>query len=167
MKLPLHTSRLRRQAGILLTECLVYIAVFAILLGIGTATFYFCWDHTRAIVLDSNDIESALRAGERWRVDVRSAIGPIAVETASDGETVTIPETGKQIIYHFQKGEIRRQTASSDFSELLLPSVKTSMVKPDTRGQVKAWRWELEVTPQRKDANLPFLFTFEAVQPSS
>jgi Tfp pilus assembly protein FimT len=167
MKLPLQPSRLRRQAGILLTECLVYIAVFAILLGIGTAVFYFCWDHTRAIVYDTNDIESALRVGERWRADVRSATGPIAVETASDGETVRIPEAGKQVVYLFQKGEIRRQSTPSNFSELLLPSVKTSVVKPDARGQIKAWRWELEVTSLRKDAHLPLLFTFEAVQPSS
>jgi Tfp pilus assembly protein FimT len=167
MKLPCHIPRARRQAGILLMECLVYISIFAILLGIGTAAFYFCWDHTRAVVFVTNDIESALRAGERWRADVRNATGPIAVETANDGETVRIPEAGKEILYRFHDGEIRRQTASSDFSELLLPKVKSSVVKADTRGQINAWRWELEVTPRRKETVMPLLFTFEAVQPHS
>ena len=32
----------------------------------------------------------------------------------------------------------------------------------DTRGPVSAWRWELELTPRRKEARLPLLFTFEA-----
>ena len=39
MKLTRTISRGRRRAGMLLTECLVYIAVFSILLGIGTAAF--------------------------------------------------------------------------------------------------------------------------------
>ena len=72
MKLPPSISKARRAAGILLVECLVYIAVFAILLGGGMAAFYFCWDHSRALIYATNDIESALRAGERWRADVRA-----------------------------------------------------------------------------------------------
>ena len=48
MRRPQPISRMRRAAGIMLIECMVYIAVFAILLGIGFAAFYFSWDHTRA-----------------------------------------------------------------------------------------------------------------------
>jgi hypothetical protein len=32
----------------------------------------------------------------------------------------------------------------------------------DARGPVSAWRWELELKSRRKEARLPFLFTFEA-----
>ena len=42
MKFPSTISSVRRQAGILVVECLVYISVFGILTGIGTAAFYFC-----------------------------------------------------------------------------------------------------------------------------
>jgi hypothetical protein len=164
MKLARNISRGMRQAGILLTECLVYIAVFAILLGIGTAAFYFCWDHTRAVIYDTEDIAAALRAGEHWRADVRAATGKISVEATTAGEVVRIPETGKEIVYRFDADEMRRETSVANNSQLLLPKVKVSEMKPETRGTVSAWRWELELTPRRKDAQLPLRFTFEAAQ---
>lgn len=163
---PLRTiSRGRRRAGILLTECLVYIAVFSILLGIGTAAFYFCWDHTRAVIYDTEDIAAALRTGELWRADVRTATGKISVEVTATGEVVRIPEAGKQIAYRFEAGELRRETSLPGNSRLLLPKVKMSEMKPETRGAVRAWRWELELTPRRKESQMPLRFTFETVQP--
>jgi Tfp pilus assembly protein FimT len=164
MKLPRNNPRVRRQAGILLTECLVYIAVFAILLGIGTAAFYFCWDHSKALVYATDDISSALRAGERWRADVRSATGKISIETSADGERVRIPKAGKEIVYQFESGELRREISDTKNSWLLLPKVKASGMKPEARDGVTAWRWELELMPRRREMQLPLLFTFEAAQ---
>ena len=40
-------------------------------------------------------------------------------------------------------------------------------MKPDTRGEVTAWRWELQIKSRRKETSMPLLFTFEAVQPHS
>jgi hypothetical protein len=162
MKLPQNISKMRREAGILL--CLVYIAVFAILLGGATAAFYFCWDHSKALIYTTDDIASSLRAGERWRADVRGATGKISVETTAAGEVVRIPESGKEIIYRFESGEMRRQIAPENFSQLLLPKVKSSQMKMDARGGVTAWRWELELAQRRKEIHLPLLFTFEAAQ---
>ena len=51
-------SAARRQSGMSLIECLVYIAVFAVLLAIGTAAFFFCWDHWRAAIFATEDISS-------------------------------------------------------------------------------------------------------------
>ena len=164
MKLPRTISKLRRAAGIMLTECLVYLAVFAILSSIGMAAFYFCWDHTRAVIYATDDIASALRAGERWRADVRGATGKISVETTATGELVRIPGTEKEIVYRFESGEVRREIPASKNSQLLLPKVKTSQMKPEARGTVSAWRWELELTPRRKETQLPLLFTFAAAQ---
>ena len=164
MKFPSTISSVRRQAGILLIECMVYISVFAILLGIGTAAFYFCWDHTRAVIYATDDIASALRTGERWRADVRGATGKISVETTATGELVRIPETEKEIVYRFESGEVRREIPALKNSQLLLPKVKISQMKADARGTVSAWRWELELTPRRKETQLPLLFTFEAAQ---
>jgi len=164
MKLPRTISKLRRAAGIMLTECLVYLAVFAILSSIGMAAFYFCWDHTRAVIYATDDIASALRAGERWRADVRGATGKISVETTATGELVRIPGTEKEIVYRFESGEVRREIPASKNSQLLLPKVKISQMKADARGTVSAWRWELELTPRRKETQLPLLFTFAAAQ---
>jgi hypothetical protein len=164
MNLSQNISPSRRQAGILLTECIVYLAVFAILLGIGTAAFYFCWDHSKALIFATDDIDSALRAGERWRADVRAANGKIAIQTTATGEVVRIPETEKEIIYRFESGEVRREIPAANNSQLLLPQVKLSEMTTEPRGGVTAWRWEVELTQRRKETVLPLRFTFEAAQ---
>jgi len=164
MKLPQTISRARGTSGMFLLECLVYLSIFVILLGGATTVFYFCWDHTQALIYTTDDITSALHTGERWRADVRAATGKITIETTATGELARIPEGAKSVSYRFESGEVRRQVSTSDYQELLLAKVKTSEMKPDTRGSVTAWRWEMEVLPRRKEAQLPLLFTFEAAQ---
>jgi hypothetical protein len=165
MKLKTYAVRYR-LAGISLIECLVYIAVFSILLGVGTAAFFFCWDHTKAVAYATGDIESALRAGENWRADIRSATGSISVETTALGQVVTIPEIGKEVVYRLANGELRRQTVPEGVSHLLLPRVKNSQMQSAPRGSVSAWRWDLELIERRRETHLPLLFTFEAVTPN-
>jgi hypothetical protein len=164
MKLRQKISPARRKSGILLMECLIYLAVFVILLGGATTVFYFCWDHSKALIYTTDDISSALRAGERWRADVRGATGKISIETTAAGEVVKIPEGEKKILYRFDSGEMRRQAAPENSSQLLLSKVKMSQMKMDARGGVAAWRWELELTERRKEIHLPLRFTFEAAQ---
>jgi len=156
-------SRTRRAAASLLIECMVYIAVFAILLGIGFAAFYFCWDHSKALIGTTDDIAAALRAGEHWRADVRAATGKISVEVTTTGEVVRIPEAGREIDYRFESGEMRRESPAANISQLLLPQVKASQMAADARGPVTAWRWELELRQRRQETHLPLLFTFAAV----
>jgi hypothetical protein len=164
MKLPRNFPPARDQAGVLLIECLVYIAVFAIFLGGGTAAFYFCWDHSKALLYATNDITAALHAGERWRADVRAATGNISITTTPTGELVRIPETKKEIIYRFEAGEVRRDIPALHLSQLLLPKAKSSQMTAEARDSVSAWRWELELSERRKETHLPLLFTFEAAQ---
>jgi hypothetical protein len=162
MKLQPSISRPRVQTGYLLVECLFYLAMFAVILGLGLATFFLCWDNSKALLYNTDDIASAMRAGERWRADVRSATGKITVETTTEGELLRIPCGKSKVLYRFNAGEIRRQLASSNFSESLLPTVKASQMVMDQRGPVSAWRWELELKSRRKETHLPLLFTFEA-----
>jgi hypothetical protein len=164
MKPARNISHIRRQTGVMLIECLVYIAVFGILIGGGTAVFYFCWDHTKAVMYATSDISAALRAGERWRADVRAATGNISIATTTTGELVRIPETKGEIIYRFESGEVRREIPAMHQSQLLLPKVKTSQMSLAPRGSVSAWHWELELKERRKETHLPLLFTFEAAQ---
>jgi hypothetical protein len=164
MKLSSTIANARRQSGVLLVECLVYISVFAILLGIGTGAFYFCWNHSKALIYATDDITAALRTGERWRADVRGATGKISIETNARGQTVRIPKAENEILYHFENGELRREISSTKVSGLLLTKVKTSAMQAEPHGGVTAWRWELELAPRRKEAYLPLLFTFAAAQ---
>ena len=152
----------RARTGYLLIECLVYLSVIVVVLGLGLGAFYICWDYSKALHYATDDITAALHAGERWRADIRNATGKITVETTPEGEQLRIPHGTDQIIYNFNAGEVRRQIASSHFSELLLPKVKVSQMVTETRGPVAAWRWEVELTPRRKETRLPLWFTFEA-----
>jgi|SRR5208282_1433518 len=162
MKLPPPISHTRSQTGVLLIECIVYIGLFAIIVGLGLATFFLCWDNSKALLYATDDIAAALRAGERWRADVRSATGEVTVETTAAGELLRVPCGTNAVLYRFNAGEIRRQLASSSFSESLLPTVESSQMVMDKRGPVRAWRWELELKSRRKETHMPLLFTFEA-----
>lgn len=167
MKLTQQNSSARLRAGMSLIECLVYVAVFAVLLGIGTASFFFCWDHTRAVISTAAEVSASLQAGETWRADVRAATGKISVTTNEAGEVVEIPAAGGGIVYRFENGELRRENLAQKNSRLVLPHVKSSEMKTEMRGAVTAWRWELEVAPHRQETRLPLLFTFEAAQTKS
>ena len=167
MKLPSSISRARARTGVLLIECIVYIGIFALILGLALMSFYLCWDDSKALMYVTDDVAAALRAGERWRADVRSATGKITVEATSQGELLRIPHGASTILYRFDAGEVHRQLASSDFSESLLTTVQASQMVSETRGPVNAWRWELELKSRRKETHLPLLFTFEAAAKTS
>jgi hypothetical protein len=162
MKLHSANSPARTRAGYLLIECLVYISVFVVILGLGIGAFYVCWDHSKALHFAADDITAALHAGERWRADIRQATGAVIGETAPGSEQLRIPHGNNEIIYSFNAGEVRRQVAASDFSELLLAKVKASEMVGETRGPVAAWRWEVTLASRRKETRLPLAFTFEA-----
>ena len=164
MKLPRTILKARCAAGIMLVECLVYIAVFAILTGIGMGAFYLCWDHSKALIYATDDITAALRAGEHWRADVRGATGKISVETTASGEVVRMTEPDKEIIYRFESGELRREISTLKNSQLILQNVNTSQMQAQPRGGVVAWRWELVLNERRQETQLPLIFTFEAAQ---
>ena len=164
MKLSCANSKTRRVAGIMLTECLVYLAVFALVVGEGTVAFYYCWDHSKMLVYAADDITSALRAGEHWRADVRAATGKISVETTAAGMVARIPEATNEIVYRFESGEVRREIPAANKSQLLLPKAEASQMKAETRGDVTAWCWELSLKPRRAESQKPLRFTFEAAQ---
>lgn len=155
----------RRSAGILLMQCLVYIGVFAILTTVGMGAFYVCWQHTRATNNAADVVGAALRAGERWRADLRGATGKVTMESSAAGEQVRIPGRDGAIVYQFSAGEMRRIVATHPGSQLLLSRVKASSMSPEDRQGVTAWRWELELSQRPPEAHLPLLFTFETVEP--
>jgi prepilin-type N-terminal cleavage/methylation domain-containing protein len=157
------TSIRRRSRGFTLIECLVYISVMPVFLGIGLAAFYRCWDDNKAITRNSNDIIRTLKAGEAWRADIRAATGPIRVATTNSEQTLRIPTGKNELVYSFANGEVRKRTGEESPWRVVLPNVKSSQVEIDKRDQVTAWRWELELQSQRKNAKVRPLFTFEAV----
>jgi len=155
------------QRGITMIECLVYMAVVTVVLGIGSAALYRCWDDNLAISRNSDDIVSTLKAGEAWRADIRSATGAIHITNAASGQTVVIPCGQTQITYSFGGGEVQKQAGQDRPWIVLLPKVKSSQMERDSRDHVTAWRWEVVLETRRKNAQLHPLFTFEAVPANS
>jgi hypothetical protein len=164
MKIHSSISLNRRQAGIMLVECITYVVVFLILSATAMGSFYLCWDHSKALISASDDISAALRAGERWRADVRAASGTINFEITTNGEVVKIPEGDKEIVYMFNSNKVQRQVGTASLPVTLLPRVISSEMQPDVRGGVTAWHWELQVAQRRKETHTQLMFTFEAVQ---
>jgi Tfp pilus assembly protein PilE len=148
---------MKSERGYSMIECLVYIAVFAVVLNLSFVAYYRYEQHTRSLRRNADDITRALRAGERWREDVRTAIAlPHVIENG-----LAIPQQSGEIAYVFADGAIWRQTGATRV--VVLKQVKTSTISDDSRQRVNVWRWELELASPQKVVLVRPLFTFTAV----
>jgi Tfp pilus assembly protein PilE len=160
MKIP---TRRPSNRGISIIECLVYGFVLLILLGITYSAFYRCVENSYALRRSAEDTAAALRAGERWRADIRSATGSIQSEATPDGAFLHLQSPHGAVDYHFTSNAVLRRAQSGPWAPLLA-SVKASAMQADPRGDVAAWRWELELRPRsKKPVRMTPLFTFIAV----
>jgi len=148
--------------GIMLVDCLVYISLVTVILGIGTLAFFKCWDANNALRRNADDLVRALHAGEQWRADIRLATGPIRQDQTGDMERLRIPVAHGEIVYSISQGELRRHALSGP-DTLLLSDVVQSRMRPDPRQHVTAWRWDVELSRTRRATVVRPLFTFEAV----
>ena len=151
------------KSGIMLMEMLVYMALLTVVVGSAFLTFYDCWDNSKALRHNADDIIRVLHAGEQWRADLRAATAPVQLTRAGDAEQLRIPCAAGPIVYTFAKGELRRQTSFPAATNLLFTNIHSSQMQSDPRQVVTAWTWELELQPTRKDAKVCPRFTFETV----
>lgn len=159
MKIPAPSS----NRGISIIECLVYGFVLLILLGIAYSAFYRCVENSYALRRNAEDIATALRAGERWRADIRSTTGSVQSESTPDGSYLHLQSERGPVDYQFTSNSVLRRAQSGPWVTLL-PNVKASAMQADPRGEVSAWRWELELRPRsKKPVRMAPLFTFIAV----
>jgi Tfp pilus assembly protein PilE len=165
---PLGTSRMgttrtrtiHRSRGFTLIECIVYVAAFFVVLGLAMMTYYRVEENSRSLRRNATDILRTVQAGERWREDIRRAIGPIQVAGAGEGQTFTIPQTNGAVQYAFREGTVWRQAGAQNLPALV--GVLASSMAKDPRQRVTAWRWEVELKGRQKVARVRPLFTFEA-----
>lgn len=142
----------------MLIEAVAYIAILAVVLGVGTSLLYRAWAANIGLRRNADDIVRALNAGELWRADIRSATGPITTGSRQD---LHIPNTRGEIVYQFAEGKITRNADGQQ--PRVVASVKSSEMQPDHRNGVNGWRWELELNHDHKKVQFRPLFTFEAV----
>ena len=151
------------EGGFTLIECIVYIGLFTVVLGVATRLFFQSWDDSKALRRNADDIVRVLHTGDQWRADVRAATGPVQLTDADGAEQLRIPAAAGEIVYTFSKGELRRKAGADAVSKVWLANVKSSQMRSDSRRSVAAWRWELELKTVKRTARWRPLFTFETV----
>ena len=158
----MNARPIQRNQGYLLIECLVYIGVLFILLGICYKALFRCIDNSVALRRNAEDISKALHIGECWRADFRSATGHIRLEKTNFVQLLYLPNRRGQTTYCFATNTISRSYNGGPWSQLLT-NVASSTMAPDPRKTVAAWRWDLELKPRRNNSRICPLFTFMSV----
>ncbi len=162
MKTAIRGSKATSAGGYMLLECLAYIGVVVILLGVAYAAMYKSINASVALRRNADDVTSAIHAGERWRADVRSASSAEPWQ-GMFGERGLLLKTAKgDIRYRFSEGRVYRQVKDQGWARLL-DNVRSSSMTLEPRQKVTGWRWELELQPRNPAGHLKPLFTFEAV----
>lgn len=158
------SARPFRHEAYTLIEVLVYMSMLVVVMALGYTAMYRSMDASTGLRRNAGEITRALTVGERWREDVRRATQPLRVERVSERETLLhIPYKNSEVTYRFASGAVSRRFGPLEWSVLLQP-VRNSTFVSDTRQQVTAWKWELELQPARKSlTRLHPLFTFLAV----
>jgi len=151
------------ESGILLIECLVYLSCFFVVLGAAFAVFHQTLGFSRDLRRNADDIARVLKAGERWRTDVRSATGRIAFEEGPGGRALRILKQGGATTYFFVTNAVLRCAAPTGRCETVLPAVKECRFVSEPRQRVTAWRWDIELPSRLKAARVHPHFTFTAV----
>ena len=150
-------NRSARRRGIMMIEAMVYIALVGVILVLAAAVFDKGMRESAGLQRNVSDIERALKAGERWRADVRAATAAIEVSE----RRLVIPQKSGSVVYEMGTNQVRR-VESDKRAEVFLANVQGSTIIEERRGKVIGWRWEVELERRRKEARVRPLFTFMA-----
>ena len=160
---PTPTQVRRPGGGYTIIEVLVYGMVLVLLLGVAYVAFYRCVENSYAMRRNVEDVSNALRAGERWRTEVRAAGAAISLEQNPAGDILHLDSQRGPVAYQFTSNAVLRRASSGRWVTLLAP-VQASTMLAEQRDGVSLWRWELELKPRsKKPVKMAPLFTFLAV----
>lgn len=153
----------KSASGLMLVDCLVYLALFFVVMAVAFRAFYACWENARDFRRATDEIAATLKAGERWRADIRHASAALRTEDSDTGQILRIPQKAGEVDYRFIDGAVWRRTgAGGEWTPALL-RIKSSRMAADQRREVTSWKWELELATHRNEKHTVPLFTFEAV----
>ena len=159
-------NRRSRQRGILLLNCVIYLGVFVVLVGLGfvlLAKFVaFHGDFKRV----AGDITRTLRAGEQWRADVRKANGPIEISQDNWQSAFIIPQRDDGVIYRYDRTNVWKVLPGGTIELPVLKGVAECRFVRDEREEVVAWRWEIVLNTKKKRVVTRPRFSFIAAEPA-
>jgi hypothetical protein len=142
---------------------MIYIAVYLALLGVAFAVFRVCQDNYVGLMRNAGDITRTLRAGERWREDMRRASAPPQFAENEQGPYVIIPQPDGEVAYQLSSGSVWRFAAPDRPAEEILSRVQSSMMEADPRTHVTGYRWSVELQSRSKGARVQPRFVFLAI----
>jgi hypothetical protein len=153
----------KRRSGAFLIEMIVYIVLFALLMGLATTLFSTFWRRSRLLQGETDRIRAAIFAGELWRREVRASTSMPRM----DGTIFRMRGTGGEFEYWSTNGLLLR-SGVGDQASPVLPAVRRSEMIAEEHGGVRSFRWELELEPERQSSgSTPLRFTFVAVPRAS
>ena len=141
----------------LLMECLVYMALLVVVLGLAFEAYYRCEENSKRLNQNVDDIVRVLQAGERWREDIRTAQAVTAAE-----DSLRLAQSNATVDYVFERNAVWRRAGAQGPLAPFLRGVKSSRMERDERRRVTAWRWEVELASREKAPRYRPFFTFEA-----
>jgi hypothetical protein len=144
--------------GILLIDLLVFISLVGFILILVAIVFDRFLNQSSSLRRNISDIDRALKAGERWRADIRAA----TATPQFNANALTIPHEAGNLIYTLGTN-VTRKSANSELIETVLTGVRTNQIILEQRAHAAVWRWEIELDQRRKNAKVRPLFTFMAV----
>ena len=151
-------------AGMTLIDCLAYIGLLGIILGLTFSAFYRTSDSSKHLTRNAADIARALNAGERWREDVRGSSATPRFEEEKGVPTLRLSFPTGEVAYAFRDNAVFRQALPNTNWIAVLPAVASSVMFVEPRRHVTCWHWDLELKGRQKVARVRPVFTFEAVQ---
>lgn len=155
-------QRTRHQHGMMLVECLIYLAISSILVSLGIALYLRCLDSATNFGRNADDIAGALSVGERWRADLREANAAPQVSGVESPEFI-IPQAKGNVVYRFANGMIWRRQASETGWSHLLERVASATWNSESRTHVTAWHLDIEMKTRKPHVRVRPLFSFIGV----
>ena len=158
---------LRLTRGMMLIDCIVCIALLAIILTLAFAAFHRTTENSNRLSHNTADISRALHAGERWREDVRTASGEPRLDAENGTPLLRLSHAAGEIDYTFRDGKVLRRVLPATNWFVILPGVANSTMRAEPRRHVTCWHWDVELKGRQKVARVRPLFSFEAVATAS
>ena len=158
----IRQNNYRLKAGVSLIEAIIYISLFVFLLGCSTRYFNIVYYHHKAVAKVTGYTTSALDAAKHWRRDIANAKTDPRLIRGDHFDVIKIDQAaGGQISYRLNRSTLERFNGEEWVP--IIRRVNSSIMIPDQRENVRAWRWELALETKSQYIGDPLRFSFVAV----
>ncbi len=152
----------RLNSGASIIEALIYVSLLAFLLVCGARYFNIVYYHHKAVAKVTGYTVSALDAAKHWRRDMANAKADPRLIRGDQFDVIEIDQVvGGQISYRLNRSTLERYNGEEWIP--IIRRVDSSIMVPDQREHVRAWRWELALETKSEYIGDPLRFSFVAV----